>query len=88
MIVKELIKELEKLPQNANVYHLWDGEPRTQINIVYESKNGSVITSDYNQNCYSTNARPKNAPTAEVDIYWKTQDYPEDIDIIENEFDY
>lgn len=77
MTVKELIEKLKELPQNAKVFHLWDGEPRTAINVVYESKNGSVITSDYKELCYSTSARPKNAPTSEEDRYWKTEESPE-----------
>lgn len=59
MIVKDLIKQLQEMPQESEVFHLWDGEPRTSINIVYESKNGGVITSDFGQPCYSENATPK-----------------------------
>ncbi len=60
MKVKHLIEQLEKMPQDAEVFHLWDGEPRTSINIVYECKSGQVITSDFDEICYSPNARPKN----------------------------
>lgn len=76
MTVKELIAELQKMPQDAQVEHLWDGEPRTGINIVYESKDGRVITSDYNQDCYSTEGRPKDAPTREQQQYWHTPEDP------------
>jgi len=76
MTVKELIKELQKMPQNARVFHLWDGEPRTAINVVYETKNGMVMTSDYEQVCYSTDARPKEAPTSEENRYWETTKNP------------
>ena len=77
MKVKELIRELQKMPQGAKVYHLWDGEPRTEINVVYESKNGRVITADFMEVCYSTDARPKDAPSAEQDEYWQTVDPPD-----------
>lgn len=76
MKVSELIKELQKMPQDARVFHLWDGEPRTAINIVYEDKIGNVITSDYGQVCYSTNPRPKHAPTSEENRYWETPKNP------------
>lgn len=76
MTVGELIERLKKLPQEARVFHLWDGEPRTAINVVYESKNGAVITSDYDQVCYSSSARPKDAPNSEDDRYWKTKSNP------------
>jgi hypothetical protein len=86
MTVKELIEELEKMPQEARVFHLWDGEPRTAINIVYESKNGRVITSDYSMVCYSDEARPKGAPTVSQDEYWHTDLEPSNYNQEEDEF--
>jgi hypothetical protein len=77
MTVKELIKELKKLPQDARVFHLWDGEPRTAINIVYKSKNGRIITSDFDMVCYPGSARPLDAPIEEEDRYWHTDKAPE-----------
>lgn len=76
MTVKELIEALSKMPQDARVFHLWDGEPRTAINVVYETKNGKVMTADYRMVCYSTDARPKDAPTSEENRYWKTNENP------------
>lgn len=76
MTVEELIIELRKMPQNARVFHLWDGRPRTAINVVYESKNGMVITSDYEMNCILTEARPKDAPTRQQERYWETPKPP------------
>jgi len=76
MKVKELIEKLKELPQEARVFHLWDGEPRTAINVVYESLNGSVITSDYEQVCYSSTARPKTAPSRDDDMFWYTEKKP------------
>ena len=76
MTVKELIIELQKMPQDARVFHLWDGKPRTAINVVYETKNGKVMTSDFGMVCYSTDARPRYAPTAAEDRYWETPENP------------
>jgi hypothetical protein len=76
MTVKELIIELQKMPQDAEVYHLWDGEPRTAINVVYEAKIGMVMTSDYEMVCYSTDSRPIDAPTSEEHTYWETPENP------------
>jgi hypothetical protein len=72
MTVKELIAELNKMPQDMKVFHLWDGEPRTAINLVWEARGGFVMTSDFGESCYSDKARPKDAPTEEEDRYWET----------------
>ena len=76
MRVSELIYALKKMPQDAEVEHLWDGEPRTAINFVYLSKDGRVITADYNQDCYSTAGRPVDAPTRDEQTYWSTPEEP------------
>ena len=72
MKVHELIDNLKTLPQDAEVLHLWDGKARTTINVVYESKGGDVITSDYDMVCYTTETRPKDAPNSEDSRYWNT----------------
>ena len=71
MKVRELIEALKQMPPNADVYHIWDGEPRTEINVVYKDRTGRVMTADTNMVCYSTDARPKGAPTEEENPYWK-----------------
>lgn len=76
MTVQELIKALSKMPQDARVFHLWDGEPRTAINVVYETKNGKVMTADYEQVCYSDNAMPKDAFRTHIGAYWHTPKNP------------
>jgi hypothetical protein len=55
--------QLQKMPQGALVFHLWDGEPRTEINVVYEAKNGSVITADYEMVCYDSEVEPVGVET-------------------------
>jgi len=78
MTVKELILELQKMPQEARVFHLYDGEPRTTINVVYESKDGRVITADFNMVCYSAHALPKESTDLRQDIIWKTPSKPKE----------
>ena len=87
MIVKDLIEKLKELPQDARVFQLWDGEPRTAIIVVYETKNGEVMTADYRQGCYSSSARPKDAPNKEKDRYWETQKDPKGYSA-EDDWDY
>ena len=59
MTVFELIAILQTMHKNKKVYHLWDGEPRTEIEVVYLSKNGDVITADIGENCYNKKNLPK-----------------------------
>lgn len=61
MKVKELIKELKKMPPEARVFHIWDGEPRTAINVVYESKSGHVMTCDWGGMVYRDDYNPKDS---------------------------
>lgn len=58
MTVKQLIKELEKMPPDAHVFHIWDGEPRTEINFVWLCKVGQVMTADYSEDCTIEEALP------------------------------
>ncbi|MBE7649145.1 hypothetical protein [Tenacibaculum finnmarkense] len=87
MTVKDLIEKLKELPQDARVFHLWDGEPRTAINVVYETKNGAVMTADYEQVCYSSSARPKEAPDSEKNSCWETEKKPQGY-TAEDDWDY
>lgn len=77
MKVKELIKELETMPQDAEVWHLWDGEARTEINVVWLARDGNVITADYDYVCYPTETRPIDAPTEYEEEFWRTKQNPE-----------
>ncbi len=73
MNVSQLISALKDMPADVEVYHLWDGAPRTAINVVYLSKEGTCITSDYEEVCYGTMQRPLDAPTSAEDPYWTTE---------------
>jgi len=84
MTVLQLIEELTVLPPNAEVMHLWDGELRTCINVVYLAKNGDVVTADYREVCYTTECRPVNAPSSEENQFWHTEErpkFPNDINL-------
>lgn len=78
MKVKELIEVLKQMPEDAEVCHIWDGEPRTSIEFVWlarektEDDKQLVVTSDYDQTCYSEDVRPIGAPTERQDRYWST----------------
>lgn len=72
MKVHELIIALQKMPLDAEVWHLWDGEARTVIEHVWLARSGQVITADVGQVCYSTKTRPTTAPTEKENKYWET----------------
>jgi hypothetical protein len=71
MKVKELIEALKAMPHDAEVTHLWDGEARTSINLVWLSRTGFVVTSDFSEVCYSNDTRPEYAPTQKESLYWQ-----------------
>lgn len=78
MKVKELIKSLQAMPNHdAHVFHLYDGDLYGELSMVYESRGGKVVTSDYSQVCYETDSRPKDAPTSTEDPHWRTPDHPD-----------
>jgi hypothetical protein len=77
MKTKDLIEVLRTMPPDSDVYHLWDGEPRTAIAVVYLSRNGDVITADYDMVCYTDRHRPADAPSSKEEPYWCTADTPE-----------
>jgi hypothetical protein len=69
MKVKQLIELLQTMPPDADVWHLWDGEPRTEIQMAWVTRDGAVITADYDAVCYSPENRPIDAPD---DRYFST----------------
>jgi len=72
MNVSQLIAELQKMPQDASVTHLWDGAPRTDIQLVWLSKGGYVVTSDFDMSCYADEGRPVGAPSEKELGTWET----------------
>lgn len=59
MKVYELIALLCKMPQNADVYMMQDGEPRVEADIVYESNSQDVMIIGYNEPVYTPDFAPK-----------------------------
>lgn len=53
MTAKQLIEELQKMPPDAEVWHVWDGQPRSTIEHVWVDEYGEVITADVKELCYS-----------------------------------
>ncbi len=76
MKVSQLIDILRALPLDATVWHLWDGEARTEINHVWLGRGGTVITADCDMVAYSTCDRPLDAPNEEEEPYWCTPETP------------
>lgn len=76
MIVSQLIEYLRKMPQDAEVFHIWDGAARTGIEHVFVSKSGNVMTSDNNQVVYADEDRPLDAPSEKEEPYWYTNEIP------------
>ena len=74
MKVQELIEQLKTMPDDADVWHLWDGEARTKIEFVWLSRDGNVITADFDMVCYSEKTRPMDAPTEFQSRFWSTPD--------------
>ncbi len=81
MKVCDLIKALRDMPQDAELMHIWDGEPRTHIDHVWIARGeGSitercsvvVMTAGSGEVVYSDDARPEYAPTVKECAYWKT----------------
>ncbi len=76
MKVSQLISILQSLPQDATVWHLWDGEARTEINHVWLGRGGAVITADCDHVAYSTCDRPFDAPDENEEPSWRTPETP------------
>lgn len=72
MNVRDLIARLLEMPQDAEVFHLWDGEPRTKIEVVWFAPSGKVITSDVDEPCYSPQNRPAGYQDENLDYVWTT----------------
>jgi hypothetical protein len=61
MKVKELINKLKGMPQDADVWQLWHGDARSEIKLVWLSRDGRVMASDTNEICQTDEVRPAGA---------------------------
>lgn len=59
MKVKELIAQLTNLNPEAKVKIIYDGEPRMNLDVVYESKMGKIMVTGKNEPVYTDKYRPK-----------------------------
>lgn len=76
MKVRELIDALAGMPPDADVYHLWDGDPRTEIVHVWLARNGTaVVTADRGETCYDEAFRPASVPPEPAQ--WRTPGHGE-----------
>lgn len=76
MTVKELIAALSKLPGDANVRYIWDGEARGSVEFVYLAKGGEAILNDFGEIVYSDESRPMDAPDEKQNSYWYSPSKP------------
>lgn len=77
MKVHELIEKLKEFPQDRDVSILYDMEIRMGANIIYLSKGGDIVITDYNESVYSDDSRPVDAPTREEQQWYSTESDPE-----------
>lgn len=76
MTVEELISCLQKMPQQAEVVHIWDGAARTGVEFVWVAKQTDaydetrevVVTADRDEVVYDDEERPAGA----TGKYWHT----------------
>jgi hypothetical protein len=83
MKVSELIRRLQEMPADAEVGHIWDGEMRTHINVVWLARSGKVATADFDEIVYDARDRPDEdarvlLPDEYNHSYWKTPPDPND----------
>jgi hypothetical protein len=76
MKVHQLIKVLQSMPQEAEVLHVYDGSPH-DIEHVWLSRNGDVITSFCSEPVYSLNDRPANSSD---ERFWHTPRTPQRVE--------
>ena len=76
MKVGELISALKEFPPDADVRVMYDGGAREHAELVWMARNDKVVLSSYGEPVYDDCDRPENAPTAEEDKFWHTQDDP------------
>lgn len=72
MKVKQAIELLKNMDQEAELMHLWDGECRTDIELIYMGKTGVCVTADFDQAAYSDECRPIDALSEKESPYWST----------------
>jgi hypothetical protein len=72
MQVRDLIKNLQYMPQDAVVRYISDGGPRGHADYVYLANSGAVILAGQSEMVSATDDRPVGSPTSKEDPYWHT----------------
>ncbi len=76
MTVAQLIEQLLKLPQGAEVRGIYDGSAHLNANLVYLARGGFVVIADFDEVVYDTEDRPHLAPTETEEEFWHTPPNP------------
>jgi len=58
MNVKQVIEQLQTLPKDANVFYVWDSEPRSEVEEIYVAQSGKVILKTEDDVVYNENEKP------------------------------
>lgn len=78
MTIQTLINKLAQIQAihgpDAEVWAIWDGEPRTSVDHVWFSMDGQVMLAEANEVVYSKESRPAWAPADGV--RWMTPKLP------------
>ena len=62
MKVKELIEQLKSMPQESDVWYVYDGAMRREASIIYQAQNGTVGIADDGEYIYDEEEKPIGAP--------------------------
>lgn len=76
MRVRELIALLQQMPPNLPVTMHWDGEPRSNVEAVWETKGGTVSLGWLTEPVYSDEGRSLEADSEKPGIYIQVEDMP------------
>lgn len=74
MKVKDVIKFLSTVDQEKEVWHVWDGQPRSKIEAMWVARNGNIISGPLDECVYSEEYRPNSAPFEKEDGHWEPRD--------------
>lgn len=73
MKVFELIGKLSQMPQDGEVFFIYDGVAYGRTEHAYQSKAGKIILADADQIVYHDSDRPVDAPNPKTRPYWHTE---------------
>jgi len=75
MTVHEIIEALKKMPQEAEMRHLWDGAARSKVDCVYLAQAGYVVVAPEYEPAYDDEDRPIGAPKEHEDQYLEPYEF-------------